>query len=118
VRRLGIIGNAPTCDFRQGLSERLSREARCSDYDCSPRPYTDSNPQKCFCVATADNRQKVGNGRSAAVRLYLSCCSYWRSLGDSAVNFRNADKSEGNRITCSLSDTTCVYHRQSSGGVE
>src|SRR5215469_7583376 len=67
---------------------RLSREARCSDYDCSPRPYTDGNPQKCFFVAIADNRQKVGNGRSAAVRLYLSCCSYWRSLGDSNPCFR------------------------------
>ena len=70
------------------IRARLSREARCSDYDCSPRPYTDSNPQKCFYVAIADNRQKVGNGRSAAVRLYLSCCSYWRSLGDSNPCFR------------------------------
>jgi hypothetical protein len=26
----------------------------------------------------------------------------WRSLGETAVNFRNADKSEGNRITCLL----------------
>jgi hypothetical protein len=34
----------------------------------------------------------------------------WRSLGETAGNFRNADKSEGNRITCALSDTTCVYH--------
>jgi hypothetical protein len=42
---------------------------------------TDSNPQKCFGVAITYNRQKVGNGRSAATRLYLSCCSYWRSLG-------------------------------------
>jgi hypothetical protein len=42
----------------------------------------------------------------------------WRSLGETAVNFRNADKSEGNRITCSLIDTTGVYHRQSSGAVE
>ena len=37
------------------------------------------------------------------------CC---RSLGETAGNFRNADKSEGNRITCRLSDTTGVYHRQ------
>jgi hypothetical protein len=36
----------------------------------------------------------------------------WRSLGETASNFRNADKSEGNRITCALTDTTCVYHRQ------
>ena len=35
----------------------------------------------------------------------------WRSLGETARNFRNADKSEGNCITCTLSDTTCVYHR-------
>jgi hypothetical protein len=39
-------------------------------------------------VAVTDNRQKVGNGRSAATRLYLSCCSYWRSLGDSNPCFR------------------------------
>jgi len=77
----------------------------------APGRYTDSNPQKCFFVAIADNRQKVGNGRSVAVRLCLSCCSYWRSLGETAEGFRNADKSEGSRITCSLSDTTCVYHR-------
>src|SRR5262249_40967429 len=75
-------------------------------------PYTDGNPQKCFYVAIADNRQKVGNGRSAAVRLYLSCCSYWRSLGETADDFRNADKSERNRITCWLSDTTGGYHQQ------
>ena len=30
-----------------------------------------------------------------------------------ADGFRNADKSEGSRITCSLGDTTRVYHRQS-----
>jgi len=36
----------------------------------------------------------------------------WRSLGETAGNFRNADKSEGNRITCWLSDTTGGYHRQ------
>ena len=76
---------------------------------------TDSNPQECFGAAISDNRQKVGNGRSVAVRLYLSCCSHWRSLGETADGFRNADKSERNRITCSLSDTTGVYHRQSSG---
>jgi hypothetical protein len=35
----------------------------------------------------------------------------WRSLGETADGFRNADKSEGSRITCSLGDTTCVYHR-------
>jgi hypothetical protein len=34
----------------------------------------------------------------------------WRSLGETADDFRNADKSEGNCITCTLSDTTCVYH--------
>ena len=36
----------------------------------------------------------------------------WRSLGETADDFRNADKSEGSRITCSLSDTTGGYHRQ------
>jgi hypothetical protein len=36
----------------------------------------------------------------------------WRSLGETAGNFRNADKSERNRITCWLSDTTGGYHRQ------
>ena len=36
----------------------------------------------------------------------------WRSLGETAGNFRHADKSEGSRITCALSDTTGVYHRQ------
>jgi hypothetical protein len=34
----------------------------------------------------------------------------WRSLGETAGNFRNADKSERNRITCWLSDTTGGYH--------
>jgi hypothetical protein len=34
----------------------------------------------------------------------------WRSLGETADDFRNADKSEGNCITCTVSDTTCVYH--------
>jgi hypothetical protein len=37
----------------------------------------------------------------------------WRSLGETAVNLRNADKSEGNWIACALIDTTGVYHRQS-----
>jgi hypothetical protein len=55
---------------------------------------TDSNPQECFGAAISDNRQKVGTGRSVAVRLYLSCCSHWRSLGETAGNFRNADKIE------------------------
>jgi hypothetical protein len=36
----------------------------------------------------------------------------WRSLGETAKGFRNADKSEGSRITCWLSDTTGGYHRQ------
>jgi hypothetical protein len=40
----------------------------------------------------------------------MSYESPWRSLGETAGNFRNADKSEGNRITCLLSDTTREYH--------
>jgi hypothetical protein len=36
-----------------------------------------------------------------------------RRLGETAGNFRNADRSEGSRITCSLSDTTEVFHQQS-----
>jgi len=36
----------------------------------------------------------------------------WRSLGETARNFRNADKSEGNCITCWPGDTTGLYHGQ------
>jgi hypothetical protein len=41
----------------------------------------------------------------------------WRSLGETAGNFRNADKIERNRITCRLSDTIGVYHRQASAAL-
>jgi hypothetical protein len=37
----------------------------------------------------------------------------WRSLGETAGNFRNADKIERNRI----SDTIGVYHRQASAAL-
>jgi hypothetical protein len=39
----------------------------------------------------------------------------WRSLGETAGGFRNADKIERNRITCRLGDTTGAYHRQGVG---
>ena len=39
----------------------------------------------------------------------------WRSLGETADDFRNADKSEGNCIACSLSDTSNPLMRSSNG---
>jgi hypothetical protein len=68
-------------------------------------------------VAITDNRQKVGNRLSTAARPNLTYCFYWHPLGEAAGDFRNADKSERNRITCRLSDTTGGYHRQSSDAV-
>jgi hypothetical protein len=40
----------------------------------------------------------------------------WRSLRETAANFRNAHISEQNRVTCDLIDTTSVYHQQSKVG--
>jgi len=68
---------------------------------------------KDFVVAVTDNRQKVGKAWWPSTDRQLSRWFYWRSLGETADGFRNADKSEGSRITCSLGDTTRVYHRQS-----
>jgi hypothetical protein len=69
---------------------------------------------------TLEHRPLEKNWRTAGTRTFVLAkpLKYWRSLGETADDFRNADKSEGNRITCTLSDTTCVYHRQSSGAVE
>jgi hypothetical protein len=35
----------------------------------------------------------------------------WRSLGDREGPFRNADKTEANRVACAGIDTTVVSHR-------
>jgi hypothetical protein len=39
----------------------------------------------------------------------------WRSLRETAVDFRNADNSERSHITCVSNDTTGLYHRQFIG---
>ena len=51
--------------------------------------------------------------RDAFFRSYAAILRLWRCPGETAGNFRNVDKSGGNRITCWLSDTTEEYHRQS-----
>jgi hypothetical protein len=56
-------------------------------------------------VCTFNKRDRYSDDASVAT---------WRSLGETAVNSRIADNSEGNRITCALSDTAEVYHRQTA----
>ena len=75
-------------------------------------PSTLLQSKNIFAAVETDNRQKVGNGGEPAHLPLLSYWNFWRSLGETAGNFRNADKSERSRITCALSDTTSVYHLQ------
>ena len=46
--------------------------------------------------------------RSADRMRLPSYWNHWRSLGETGGNFRNADKSEGNRTTCAECYHLCI----------